>query len=175
MSLPPGKDAGWEAIKASPLPARLVFVLAWLGGLLSTLMIIGVLGLVSFAVVKRYILNSPLLWGDEFIGYLLVAIVMLGAAEALRRGDHIAIDLLASRAGRAQRLWSDFAVLLVALVLGWSTWESIRFAYDFGSYSSGYIEIETWIPQVPMLIGAVLLALTALARLVTTLFEGRRP
>ena len=48
--------------------------------------------------------NWPLTWGDEMLGYLLVATVMAGAAEALRRGDHIAIDLVTSRlTGRARR------------------------------------------------------------------------
>ena len=42
----------------------------------------------------------------------------------------------------------------------------MQFAYGFGSYSVGYIEIQTWIPQVPVLIGCVLLALMALVRLI---------
>ena len=52
----------------------------------------------------------------------------------------------------------------LAAIIGWSAWESILFARAFGSYSVGYIEIETWIPQVPLVFGAILLGLAAIAR-----------
>ncbi len=89
--------------------------------------------------------------------------------EALRRGDHIAIDLLTGntspRIGRMLAVWGNLAVVAFASVLGWSAWHSIAFAYDFGSYSPGYLEVAMWIPKLPVLIGAVLLALTALTRI----------
>ena len=134
-------------------------------GYLSALLILLVLGVVSYAIVQRYVLQTPLLWADEFIGYVLVALVMIGAAEALRKGDHIAMNLFAANAGpklrRALDVWSSLAIMIFAGVLGTSTWQSISFAIDFGSYAIGHIEIATWIPQVPMLVGSVLLGLTA--------------
>jgi len=157
------------AYAAASLPARMVFALARLGGAVSALLIVLVLGIVIYAIFQRYGMHTPLLWGDEVIGYLLVAIVMFGAAEALRQEDHISINLVSAGAGPklafVLRLWFDLAVLIVAVILGWSTWQAIRFAYDFGSYSAGSIEIATWIPQVPMLIGAGLLGLVAAMRM----------
>ena len=147
-----------------------------IGGALSSLLILLILGIVCYAVLQRYVLDKPLLWSDQFIGYLLVATIMLGAAEALRRGDHISIELLAERADGKWRLLigllSHFAVIAFAMVMGWSTWNSIEFARAFGSYSVGYIEIETWIPQVPILFGAGLLILAALVRVIG-LFSNR--
>ena len=35
---------------------------------------------VAYSVVNRYILNTPITWTDELSGYLVVALVMLGAA-----------------------------------------------------------------------------------------------
>lgn len=167
-----------EAPGASPsVLTRAVNALVWACGALSTVMILFTLAVVIYAIVQRYVLNTPLLWGDELIGYVLVATIMFGAAEALHRNDHIAIDLLSSRVGPRTAtilsLWADLAVIAFAVVLGWSTWEAVTFAYDFGSYSSGYIEIATWIPQSPMLLGAALLGLTALTRLLETLTGGR--
>lgn len=174
MSLPGAKET--EARPAS-VPQRVADALIRLGGALATLLILLVFGIVVVAIVNRYLVDSPLLWGDEFIGYTLVAIVMLGAAEAFRRGDHIAIDLLANRAGRRGRLALEIlgssAVIVFAGLLGWSAWKSIVFARAFGSYSVGYIEIETWIPQVPMLAGAFLLAVAAAARLLSRVAEHR--
>jgi C4-dicarboxylate transporter DctQ subunit len=171
------QDDQKEAAPAASLPARVVYGLVWLCGALSALLIIFILGVVTYAVVQRYIIGKPLLWGDEFIGYVLVAIVMLGTAEALRKGDHIAIDLLVGGAGPAIKcfcaIWSDLAVLAFAIILGWSSWIAIQFAYDFGEYSSGYIEVQTWIPQVPMLLGSVLIGLVALTRLLDRVICGR--
>lgn len=165
---------GAEARKASAL-VRITEFLIWAGGALSAALILLVFEIVVYAIIQRYILDTPLLWGDEFVGYALVAIVMLGAAEALRRGDHISIDLLASRVGGTARILLEIlsatAVVAFAVIIGWSAWNSIQFARAFGSYSVGYIEIETWIPQVPMLFGAPLLILGSVTRLLRFLAE----
>lgn len=166
-------------------PDRVLEGLVWFCGALSTLTILWIFGQVTAAVVFRYILDSPLQWSDEVSGYLLVAAVMLGAAEALRRGDHIAIDLLSNRLAarmspgmaRAQAVFALLAVIGFAAVVGLSAWESIVFAYGFGSYSVGYIEIETWIPQTPVVLGAALLALMAALRILQILrgrYSGRQ-
>jgi len=101
---------------SSNLLSRLVIGLARLCGMISALLIILVLAVVSYAVIQRYVLQTPLLWGDEFIGYVLVSIIMFGTAEALRKNDHISIDLLTSRAKphhqRFVRIWGDTAVFL---------------------------------------------------------------
>lgn len=161
------------AAPAPVFPDAIVIGLTRVCGALSALLILVVLAQITTAVVRRYVLDAPLQWNDEMLGYLLVAMVMLGAAEALRRGDHIAIDLLTSRLGpRGQRLQAGFAHLGVmgfALVVGLSIWDSIEFARAFGSYSIGYIEIQTWIPQVPVAIGSVLLFLTAALGLFRTI------
>lgn len=165
MSGPNTKPA--EAQKASVLLMAAEKLIRF-GGTLATLMILIIFGLVCFAVTNRYVLGEPLQWADELIGYLLVATIMLGAAEALRRDNHISIDLLSSKLQSRGKLVlgiiGNLAVLVLAGIIGWSAWKSILFARAFGSYSVGYIEIETWIPQVPLLFGAALLGLAAIAR-----------
>lgn len=157
---------------AASAPSLMERLVAWpsrIFGAISSLLILIILILMIYSIIQRYILNTPLTWGDEMLGYLLVASIMLGAAEALRRGDHIAIDLVSARAGPGARKYfnwfSDLAVVAFAIVLGVSTWESISFAYAFGSYSPGYLEVATWIPQIPMFAGALLLVLVSFARL----------
>ncbi|WP_417722926.1 TRAP transporter small permease [Salipiger sp.] len=146
-------------------PDRIVTGLIRLCGGLSTALILWIFVQIVVAVTRRYVFDNPLQWSDEIIGYLLVTLVMLGASEALRRGDHIAIDLVSARlppaAARLQRGFAHLAVMGFAAVVGLSIRDSIVFARGFGSYSVGYIEIETWIPQMPVLIGSVLLFLTA--------------
>jgi len=140
-----------------------------LAAMLSSLLILLSFCLMIFAIFQRYFLNTPLKWGDEMLGYLLVAIVMSGMAEALRRGDHVAIDLVSSFFGSTARVWltrlSYAAVLAFAVIFGISANEVARFSYGFGSYSPGYLEAPMWIPQSTMVAGSVLLGLGALAGL----------
>ena len=163
ISLPTPDGADTPIARVLGLPARLA-------GLVSTLLIIVMLALVTYSIFQRYFLDTPLKWGDELLGYMLVAFVFLGAAEALRRGDHISIDLISDRLkGKTRRAFSMIhclSIIAFALVVGISTWHSIGFAYDFGSYSPGYLEMPMWIPQIPMLIGSLLLALVGLGRLI---------
>jgi len=145
---------------------------AWLGGLA----VVAILLLTVVAVVGRYLLNQPLRGADEATGYLVVLLVMAGAAEALRRGDHIAVDLLFARTGGRLRrwieVWAMLGVLAFAALLFLTAWDSVVFARRFGAYSNGALEMPLWIPQSALLLGAALLALAALARLLRAL--GRR-
>ena len=163
-----GKEAG----SASFFLTRVVTALVRFCGLLSAILILVILVIVAYAITQRYVFDTPLLWGDELNGYLLVAMIMLGGAEALRRGDQITIDLLTGKAAgtpaRLLAIWGNLAVVAFSAVLGWSAWTSITFAYDFGSYSPGYLEVAMWIPMLPVLIGSGLLVLIALTRILKT-------
>lgn len=162
----------------APAPAaeRVLTPIVWLGGAVSTLLLLLTFALTIYAVVMRYVVDQPVVWSNQLIGYLIVALVMFGGAEGYRRQNHIAVDLVTERlAGRARlavNIWSDLCVLAFAIVLGISTYQSISFARMFGSYSPGAIQIQTWIPQVPMLIASILFGVFALARLADRLIEG---
>ena len=86
--------------------------LAAVGIALAAAALIASMLLVSYAVVMRYFLNQPPPWVDEVVGYLLVAAVMLAAADALLQGEHIAVDILTEHLGELGRK----ATLLIGLV-----------------------------------------------------------
>lgn len=163
----PAKDE--EAASVSYFSRWLARPVIWLGGAVSALLILAAFGVTIYSIFMRYVMNRPLLWADEVTGWSLVAIVTLGMAEAYRRGDHISIDLLSSRATGVWRSLvayvSDLAVLGFAIIVGISTWDAISFARSFGSYTSGHIILETWILQTPILIGVCLLGFMAVVRL----------
>lgn len=78
-------------------------------------------------VFFRYALNTPLLWADELASILLVWISFGGAALAMQRGEHMAIELvpelLPARfrdvlATVAHVLSAAFLIILTAL--GWT-------------------------------------------------------
>lgn len=150
-------------------------VLPRLGGALSALLILVVFTLISYAVLMRYFLNTPLTWSDEMIGYLMVAMAFLGLSSVLLDDRHIAIDLLTPRFPLAiQKICSllGYAVVFaVAVIFLDASWETLMFNRDFGLYSVGDLDAPIWVTQVPMAIGSALLALAAATRFLERLLN----
>lgn len=128
--------------------------------------------IVGYSVFWRYVLGEPITWTDELSGYLVVALVMLGVAEALRRGDHINVDLITSRLPPRARRWAMgggmVASIAVGVVLLISAIETVSFSYSMNLLSEGYLEMPMWIPKSALILGSAMLILaatTALLRL----------
>jgi C4-dicarboxylate transporter DctQ subunit len=136
---------------------------------IAALMVIFMLAIIGYSVIQRYFFGTPVTWTDELIGYLVVAIVMFGAAETLRRGEHITVDLLtADRQGLIKKIidiWGNLAIIAVAVVLLISTKATLSYSYNFDILSNGYLEVPMWIPQSSLVVGGVLLLLVALVRI----------
>ncbi|MEH6403073.1 MAG: TRAP transporter small permease [Sneathiella sp.] len=166
-----------EANAASSFFTKGISHLAFASGVVSAVLIVTTLFMTGYSVFQRYVLGTPLTWTDELSGFLVVAIVMLGAAEALRKGDHIAVDLLITKVKGKNRKYLDFfgliATAIVAGVLCFSAWAAVKFSWTIGVYSDGYLEAPLWIPQSFMLFGAGLLCLLALARAFDLLLKKR--
>ncbi|MCR4268904.1 TRAP transporter small permease subunit [Nitratireductor sp. ZSWI3] len=172
------KSARGEMDGVSSLPGRLAAALTRLGGALSAVTILAVLVTTAVSVFNRYVLGRPIMGADEATGFLVVVIVMLGAAEALRRGDHIRIDLLFDRFGPRGRwwldLWSSLTVLVFAALFCITSWHTVIFSRRFGAYSTGYLSLPMWIPQSVMVVGAVLLGIAAIAQALRLVAERPR-
>ncbi|MGE5171666.1 MAG: TRAP transporter small permease [Rudaea sp.] len=137
---------------------------------LSAAALLASLGVIVYGVVRRYVFNAPVAWTDELVGYLLVASVMLAAAEALFGGEHISVDIVTERLGpRGKRLAyllglaavAASGVLLIVEGLG-----MVLFSRQVGLRSNGALALPLWIPQSLVPIGALLLLLAALAAFV---------
>ncbi|ANN69023.1 TRAP transporter large permease subunit [Bordetella bronchialis] len=66
-------------------------------------------------VIARYVFHAPLVWGDELASILFLWLSMLGAAVALRRGEHMRMTALVSRASPARRAWLDVVAIAASL------------------------------------------------------------
>lgn len=165
----PGEDDKAEV----PAPRGLLRKIEWLsvfGGAVSGAIILIVLALTSVGVFMRYVLDQPMRGVDEATGFLVVAVVMFGAAETLRKGDHIQIDLVTNVTRGKTRwlldLWAHACVVVFSAVFLFTAWRTVAFSWAFGDYSTGYLEMPMWIPQATMLPGAALLGLVAILKIV---------
>jgi len=151
----------------------------WLGRIAFGLVLVGAFvvvlltALIGYSVFWRYVLGVPVTWTDELSGYLVVLMVMVGVSEALRRGDHINVDLVVGRLAPAKQrwvaAWSMLAVIALGVVLLLDAINAVRGVYAMGLVSEGYLEIEMWIPQSAIILGAAMLTVSALVGLWRTL------
>ncbi len=141
--------------------------IAHVGIALAAIALLASMALIVYSVVMRYGLNQPIAWVDELVGYLLVACVMLAAADALREGEHIAVDIITERlSARGKRVTAVLGLLAVAasaLLLVIEGWDMVAFSRMVGLLSNGYMAVPMWIPQALVPIGAAALLLAALA------------
>jgi TRAP-type C4-dicarboxylate transport system permease small subunit len=137
------------------------------------------LALIAASVVMRYVLNQPIAWVDELVGYLLVASVMLAAADALIEGEHIAVDIvterLAARGRRVVLLIGFVSVALSALLLVVEGYDMVAFSMTVNLLSNGYLAVPMWIPQLVVPVGAALLFAAALVAFVAAWRDKRGP
>lgn len=161
------------AARVEPAPLR------WLGRLVGALTTAAIavasagvlvsLALIGWAVAMRYLLNRPPVWVDDLVGFLLVAIVMCAAAETLRRGDHIGVDLfterLSARAARWAQGFSALAVLVVAAILVRNGWETAMQSRQFGVVTEGQLEWPVWWLMLLLPVGGALMALVSIEML----------
>jgi len=158
---------------------RIVGLLSTVATGIAALLMLAITGIVGYGVALRYLMNSPQVWTDELVSYLIVLLVMLAAAEVLRRGEHISIDLLVERLGPRATFAVDVAgmlgVIVVSLVLIVSGWDMAEFSATMGIKSVGYLAVPMWLPQATLPLGFALLALAALNRLLRLLTGLEKP
>ena len=151
---------------------RLVRRLATLGIALAAIALIASMVLIVYSVVMRYALNQPVAWVDELVGYLLVATVMLAAADTLLEGEHIAVDIVTERLSSGGRrvalLGGLVAVAASAVLLAVEGVDMVRFSQMVGLMSNGYMAVPMWIPQLLVPIGAALMGAAAVVAFVVT-------
>jgi TRAP-type C4-dicarboxylate transport system permease small subunit len=149
---------------------RLVRALARLGIALAALALLASMFLIGYSVVMRYFLNQPAAWVDELAGYLLVAAVMLAAADALLEGEHIAVDILTERLSARGRRWTALgglvAVALSAALLTVEGADMVGFSRMVGLMSNGYLAVPMWLPQLLVPAGAALMLAAAVVAFV---------
>ena len=116
-------------------------------------------------VIARYVFNRPLVWGDELASILFVWLCVLGAVLAMRRNEHMRLTALISRMSPDARAVCDVVVLtVVSAFLVVIIWPAYEYAYDESFVRTPALEIPNTWRAAAVLVGAILLALSAALR-----------
>lgn len=145
------------------------------------LALVAMMGIVTFDVVLRYFFNRPTVWAGEVASFLTVAVVFFGLAQNMRLGDHIRIDVFTNLLSERARLVLDVVAHAVAIVFSvillMGCWLRFENFWDRQTVSDSPIMVPLWIPMLPVLIGAAVFCLAAVAGFAVRFHEmvGGRP
>jgi TRAP-type C4-dicarboxylate transport system permease small subunit len=77
---------------------------------------------VLIQIFFRYVIKSPLTWTDEAARYSFIWTVLLGAAFAVRRKEHVVMEVLSSRFPRSVQRYITMVlngIILISLIYLW--------------------------------------------------------
>jgi TRAP-type C4-dicarboxylate transport system permease small subunit len=107
----------------------------------------------------------------------MAAASFLAFAQALNRGAHIRVSLLFNALDARKRYWAELWSLTIAtaasVYLAWYAVKMVYWSRKLHDISQGQDATPLWIAQLPMVIGAVILAICFVDNLLTLLVRGR--
>ncbi len=135
-------------------------------GWLVTLMML----LVFTEVFMRYVVQQPLMVGEEFSAYMLVALSFLGAAYTWKERGHVRITALVSRlparVASWVRLMTKILVLGFVIMLCEATYGFMNLSFKLRMSSATFFHTPLQGPQMTVAIGFVLLLLVLVVDIV---------
>jgi TRAP-type C4-dicarboxylate transport system permease small subunit len=107
---------------------------------------------------------------DEFGGYMMVAIVIIGIADTWEAKGHIAIDTFTKRMPTRLRNWVRFVTFamatLLAPVLIITSIQLVIYSHKYGVRNESWLRTPLKWPQLVLIIGFILLLLQQIISLI---------
>jgi TRAP-type C4-dicarboxylate transport system permease small subunit len=143
---------------------RFLRALALCGGAV----LLGLMALIAFDVVMRYVLRLPFLGAYEMTELAMALIVFLGLPYCAATGGHVAVDVLGGWLDRPRLRWIGGVINLAgALLLVLMAWQAGLYALGSRARGEGtnMLAIKTWPFELLTAVSMGLFALVLLRRL----------
>jgi TRAP-type mannitol/chloroaromatic compound transport system permease small subunit len=169
-------------VSLASLPLRVLNGATQGANILGTMLIVGLVIIICTDVLGRNLFGVPLPGVPEMISLSIVAIVFLQVPQALKAGRLTRSDGLintlhkrAPRAGNIAELVFDALGFLVVATIIYAHWPILVKSIVRQDYvgAVGNFTMPVWPAKLMILIGACLLALQFLARILHRLTKGR--
>jgi TRAP-type C4-dicarboxylate transport system permease small subunit len=134
---------------------------------LACLCLAGLLGVVVYGVVLRYVFNDAPPYVEQVALLLVISVAMFGAAAGVRDAGHIGLDSLVALLSKRVQFWCSIAVFILSAVFG--------IALLAGSAEMGLSTYGSTIPTLgiseayrylPVLLGGILIASFSIEHLI---------
>lgn len=113
-------------------------------------------------VLLRYIFLTPLYWADELVRYLIIWMVFVGASVLVKKGGHIAVDVLPIFLSPRQKNVLEKIILLMAIAFCLVLFY-FSLKHTIGIKQSGQItsamEAPMWIMYLAIPVGSFMMAI----------------
>ncbi|MDB5825006.1 MAG: dctM [Herminiimonas sp.] len=120
--------------------ARLQATIRWITEIPAAVLVAAEIFLLLVNVFYRYVLNDPLVWGDELASTLFIWLAMLGAVIALQRGEHMRLTTFLAKMSPDRRIFFDtfgnVIVMAFVILIFMPAWEYV---------------VEEWVITTPAL------------------------
>ena len=144
-------------------------------GVLAGLCLIAILFLIVVQMLARWT-GEVFPGAPDYAGYAMAAASFLAFANALNKGSHIRVSILLNALGPKKRFWLEVWCFTIGTAVAWYVsyyiYRMLGFAIKFNDVSQGQDATPLWIPQTPMLIGAVILAIALTDNLISLFMTG---
>lgn len=139
-----------------------------------TAIMLTISGLVFAQVVTRYVLQLSTPWLEELTRFLMIWMIMLGCAYAVRTRQHIVVNMLESamRAPRAQRIYQSVLALCgfaFSVVLAILAYVVVERTARFGQVS-GAMRVPMYTANGSFLVAALLMSLHYISDLIKSIW-----
>lgn len=72
--------------------------------------------MVASGTISRYVFQLPFLFIEEYGGYMLVVITLIGASYTLRKGGHVNVDIIVRRLSPKAQAWLAVVTNLLSVL-----------------------------------------------------------
>lgn len=111
--------------------------------------LVSIATLTFVATMSRYFFNAPIGWVPDWSGYLLAFSIFVTTPAVTHRGQHVAMDILATiftgpivtRVLAGAALLATFAILII---MSWIVWNSLASAFAAGTATAAGYPIPRW-------------------------------
>lgn len=114
-------------------------------------------------VFFRYVLQRPFTWSEEFLTFLFVWMVFIGCSIAVRKREHIHVDVLvrlfSPSTQRAIGIFASIAFASFIALLGWTGLQTVFLQIHTGEVSSA-MEMPMWLISLAVPVGCLLMLLS---------------
>ncbi|QUX94018.1 hypothetical protein C0J08_00770 [Marinomonas sp. CT5] len=142
---------------------RFSTLLARISDVVAASILAAIISINCLSIVARYVLDSPIGWGEEFMRYSIIWAVYIAAGATFRYSEQMVIDLIDLVPSAIVRKLAAFVSLIATLFLA-AVVVSLGFIFilDTGQVSPS-MRIPMWIPYSAVVLGYLLIAIQALA------------
>lgn len=154
---------------------RILDAMYFAAGAAAALCLIAILLLIVIQMLARWT-GEVFPGAPDYAGYAMAAASFLAFANALNRGAHIRVSILLNavppRVRRIMEIWCFGIGTVVMWYFVFYCQKFVYWSWKFHDISQGQDKTPLWIPQMAMLVGAVILAIALTDHLLRVIVKG---